>query len=239
MTSPPLWYKSCSASHAQIDIVTWTRIVLIKPKFDEWQDGRNAARYEQAEKTDMTRVPNPRFDLLEVDRYAFGSLQFSRGCPLQSEFCDITVNFGSRPRLKTSAQAIAELDAIRRTGRRIVFIVDDNFIGNKKAIFESDDTGVFDRQIDFIQQARIPFAMTGLLHAIPNTPLYERVLAEGRLDLVDRLEFVTNIRPLQMSPEELRDGYLRVMAHLFDPLFLRSKSRRRLTASDPDKKGLE
>ena len=97
-------------------------------------DGRHATRYEQAEKTDMTQVPVPRFDLLKMERYAFGSLQFSRGCPFQCEFCDIIVTFGRRPRLKTGAQVIAELDAIRRTGQRIVFIVDDNLIGNKKAI---------------------------------------------------------------------------------------------------------
>jgi len=83
--------------------------------------------------------------------------------------------------------------------------------------FDSDDVGIFDRQAAFIQQARIPFAMTGLLHAIPKTPLYQRVLAEGRLDLSDRPEFVTNIRPLKMTPEELRDGYLQVMNELFDP----------------------
>jgi hypothetical protein len=59
--------------------------------------------------------------------------------------------------------------------------------------------------------------MTGLLHAIPKTPLDEPVLAEGRLDLPDRPEFVTNIRPLKMSPEELRDAYLRVMTELYDP----------------------
>jgi hypothetical protein len=83
--------------------------------------------------------------------------------------------------------------------------------------FDSDDAGIFDRQVEFIQRARIPFAMTGLLHAIPKTPLYQRVLAEGRLDPSDRPEFVTNIRPLKMSPEELRDGYLRVMTELYDP----------------------
>ena len=63
-----------------------------------------------------------------------GSLQFSRGCPFQCEFCDIIVTFGRRPRIKTSAQVLAELEAIRKTGQRIVFIVDDNLIGNKKAI---------------------------------------------------------------------------------------------------------
>ena len=100
----------------------------------EWADGRHAARYEQAERTDMTRVPASRFDLLKMDRYMFGSLQFSRGCPFQCEFCDIIVTFGRRPRLKTGAQVVAELEALLAQGTRIVFIVDDNLIGNKKAV---------------------------------------------------------------------------------------------------------
>src|SRR5262245_39333587 len=86
---------------------TWPRFL------EEWQQGRHGPRYEQAEKTDMTRVPVPRFDLLKTRHYLFGSLQFSRGCPFQCEFCDIIVTFGRRPRLKTSAQVLAELDALR------------------------------------------------------------------------------------------------------------------------------
>src|SRR5207253_1746316 len=58
----------------------------------------------------------------------------SRGCPFQCEFCDIIVTFGRRPRLKTSAQMIAELEALRAQKVRIAFIVDDNLIGNKKAV---------------------------------------------------------------------------------------------------------
>ena len=61
----------------------------------------------------MTKVPTPRFDLLKMRHYLFGSLQFSRGCPFQCEFCDIIVTFGRRPRIKTSAQVIAELEALR------------------------------------------------------------------------------------------------------------------------------
>ena len=109
---------------------TWPRFL------DEWRQGLHQLRYEQAEKTDMTKVPTPRFDLLKMRHYAFGSLQFSRGCPFQCEFCDIIVTFGRRPRIKTSAQVIAELEAICKSGMDIVFIVDDNLIGNKKAIKE-------------------------------------------------------------------------------------------------------
>jgi radical SAM superfamily enzyme YgiQ (UPF0313 family) len=100
----------------------------------DWESGNTRARYEQAEKSDMSRVPAPRLDLLKADRYAFGNLQFSRGCPFQCEFCDIIVVFGRRPRLKASEQIIAELEGILAQRLQNVFIVDDNLIGNKKAI---------------------------------------------------------------------------------------------------------
>lgn len=89
-------------------------------------------RYEQPQPTDMLTVPRPRFDLLKVDRYASGALQYSRGCPFQCEFCDIIVIYGRRPRVKDPDQLIAELDDMRRAGFHSAFIVDDNFIGNKK-----------------------------------------------------------------------------------------------------------
>ncbi len=105
------------------------------PQFlTEWKEGRHRSRYEQAHKTDMTTVPKPRLDLLKADRYVVGSMQISRGCPFTCEFCDIIVMFGRRPRLKTSAQVIAELEGMRAAGKRDVFVVDDNLIGNKKAI---------------------------------------------------------------------------------------------------------
>ncbi|MBS0209845.1 MAG: B12-binding domain-containing radical SAM protein [Planctomycetes bacterium] len=105
------------------------------PKFlADWQQGRHQERYEQLEKTDMTRVPTPRFDLLKNEHYAFGSLQFSRGCPFQCEFCDIIVTFGRRPRLKTAPQIRRELDALLAQKMDLALIVDDNLIGNKQAI---------------------------------------------------------------------------------------------------------
>jgi radical SAM superfamily enzyme YgiQ (UPF0313 family) len=100
----------------------------------EWQAGSHQARYEQAEKTDMSKVPCPRYDLLPASHYLFGTMQFSRGCPFQCEFCDIIVTFGRRPRLKTTPQVITELEALRRAGLDVTFIVDDNLIGNKKAV---------------------------------------------------------------------------------------------------------
>jgi radical SAM superfamily enzyme YgiQ (UPF0313 family) len=277
----------------------------------EWAQGLHQLRYEQLEKTDMSTVPTPRFDLLKTRHYAFGSLQFSRGCPFQCEFCDIIVTFGRRPRIKTAKQVIAELESLRATGLDTAFIVDDNLIGNKAAIkevlrevvvwqkrhrypfrlfteasidladdaelmqimvdanffavfigiespnedslretkkyqnvrqggtllekvhriqkvgmevwcgmimgFDSDDTNIFDRQIEFVQQARISFSMSGMLSAIPKTPLYDRLREAGRLDSSDAPECGTNVIPLQMTSEQLRDGYLRVLTAQYDP----------------------
>ncbi len=86
-------------------------------------------------KPDVTQTPVPRFDLLEFDAYAEMSVQFSRGCPFQCEFCDIIVLYGRKPRTKNPGQLLAELDRLHELGwRRSIFMVDDNFIGNKRNV---------------------------------------------------------------------------------------------------------
>lgn len=87
------------------------------------------------EKPDVTSTPVPRYDLLELDAYDSMSVQFSRGCPFQCEFCDIIVLYGRKPRTKTPEQLLAELDRLYELGwRRAIFMVDDNFIGNKRNV---------------------------------------------------------------------------------------------------------
>ena len=318
---------------------TWPRFLT------EWREGRHARRYEQAEKTDMTTVPVPRFDLLNMRDYLMGSIQFTRGCPFTCEFCDIIVVFGRKPRIKTSRQILAEIEALLASGKDTAFIVDDNLIGNKKVIkgvlrdlvawqrerdypmtfvteasidladdpeliqlmvdanirvvfigietpneaalietkklqnvrkngtmlekvhaiqrgglevwsgmilgFDNDDETIFDAQRAFIKESRIVNSMVGMLAAIPKTPLYTRLSQEGRLDPADPSEFGTNVIPLRLSREALRDGYIAVLHDLYqadayfdrlDALFLhggvglertrmeylRSKPRRRL-----------
>jgi len=101
---------------------------------------RGGARrvYASAVFPDLHQTPAPMWELADLRRYATASLQFSRGCPFDCEFCNITSMFGHRPRTKTTAQVIAELDNLARLGwRGSVFIVDDNFIGNKR--FLKDD----------------------------------------------------------------------------------------------------
>jgi radical SAM superfamily enzyme YgiQ (UPF0313 family) len=105
------------------------------PQFlEDWKAGKASRRYEQQNKTDMSLVPVPRLELLKMNRYFLGSVQFSRGCPFVCEFCDIIVMFCRRPRLKTPHQVIDELEKLRAHNQVSVFIVDDNLIGNKKAI---------------------------------------------------------------------------------------------------------
>jgi len=88
--------------------------------------------YIPAVRPEITRTPIPRWDLLDLRAYVTMSVQFSRGCPFDCEFCDIIVMNGRVPRTKTPGQLIAELDALRLRGwNDSVFIVDDNFIGNK------------------------------------------------------------------------------------------------------------
>lgn len=286
---------------------TWPQFI------NDWQAGRKyETRYVQENKTDMSTLPTPRLDLLKAKEYMFGSMQISRGCPFTCEFCDIIVTFGRRPRLKESAQVLRELDTMVEAGFQIVFVVDDNFIGNKKAIkpiiqdmidwqeanaypltlfteasldlaedpelmemmgkanfqsvfvgiespneealketkklqnvrprdgtiydrirriqdaglevwcgmilgFDNDDKSSFHTMPDFLHETRIGNALIGILYAIPTTPLYARLKKDGRLNnMEDTKRFGTNVVPVGMSREELRDGFVKVMTDVYD-----------------------
>ncbi len=101
-----------------------------------WEKGERAGVF-QAEKftIDVTKTPIPRFDLLKFDQYLYIGVQYSRGCPFTCEFCDIIELYGRVPRAKTHEQMLAELDRLYELGYRgHVDFVDDNLIGNKKAV---------------------------------------------------------------------------------------------------------
>lgn len=87
--------------------------------------------YVYTDKPDVTVTPKPRYDLLNMKAYTAMSVQFSRGCPFQCEFCDIIVLYGRKPRTKPPQQLISELECMHKAGwQGEVFLVDDNFIGN-------------------------------------------------------------------------------------------------------------
>jgi len=273
----------------------------------------NAQRVYTAngEKPDVTHTPVPRFDLLDKDAYAHMCIQFSRGCPFACEFCDITTLYGKKPRTKLPKQITDELQAVYDLGfRGEVFLVDDNFIGNKKNVklmlpelvkwmkehdypfwlyteaslnlsdddellqlmcdagfhavfvgiespsmeslretqkyqniqgnmldkvhhiqkfgievmagfilgFDSDTDDIFQRQIEFINRARIPMAMVGTLNAMPSTQLWQRLKEEGRLrddfsgDNLAVPNFETKIPTLTLIR-----GYREVLSTLYSP----------------------
>jgi radical SAM superfamily enzyme YgiQ (UPF0313 family) len=95
-------------------------------------------RFETTERLPLSDFPIPAYHLVRLDRYLIGSLQFSSGCPYRCEFCDIPALYGRQPRLKAPEQITAELDAMlaQRGHPPVVYFVDDNFIGNRKAARE-------------------------------------------------------------------------------------------------------
>ncbi len=268
--------------------------------------------YRHDDRPDVTRTPAPRWDLISLKPYALMPVQFSRGCPFNCEFCDIIVMNGRVPRLKTPAQMIRELDGLIEAGwSGPVFIVDDNFIGNKARVkvllreliawqqrrgyavqftteaslnladdpellslmvragfkkvfigletpqedsllecakvqnagrdmlaavktiqkagmevmggfivgFDSDQPGIFERQIRFIQEAGVVTAMVGLLMALPGTRLFSRLRSEGRL-LQDatgnNMDGVLNFVP-KLNREVLLEGYRSLVKRLYTP----------------------
>ncbi|HXJ36905.1 MAG TPA: radical SAM protein [Candidatus Eisenbacteria bacterium] len=282
----------------------------------DYAEGTWQAEYRPADKPELTSSPMPRFELLKVDRYHALTIQFARGCPFSCEFCDIIVVYGRRPRAKTVGQVMAEIEECHRLGAKQVFLVDDNFIGNKKLAkellraiaawseahdhpihfntevtlnvaqddellallhaahfttvfigiespraasltetkktqnlrgnlvesvrrvqsygiqvqagmivgFDHDDATIFEEQLSFIQDARIPVSMTGMLQAMPKTPLHARVAQEQRLvGETEGDQFVlSNILPKAMTRLELYRGYRELITRLYEfPTFRR------------------
>jgi radical SAM superfamily enzyme YgiQ (UPF0313 family) len=294
----------------KVDVVFVDEAEYTWPQFlKDYAAGEWKAEYRQHEKPSMHDSPLPRFDLLKIDRYRAMTIQFARGCPFNCEFCDIIVIYGRKPRTKTVAQVMAEVLEIHRLGVENVFVVDDNFIGNKPEAkqllhaladwqeangypiefltevtlniaqdeellklmrqanfsnifigiespraaslqethktqnlrenlldavhriqragidvmagmivgFDHDDLSIFDEQFRFIQDARIPISMTGMLQAIPKTPLYQRLKEAGRLiaeSVGDQFVF-TNIIPGGMSRVQLYEGYKKLLERLY------------------------
>ncbi|HEY0797269.1 MAG TPA: B12-binding domain-containing radical SAM protein [Acidisarcina sp.] len=109
---------------------------IIEKFVEAWRDGATQGVFEGVRfQVDVTKTPVPRFDLIDLSHYLAMTVQFSRGCPFQCEFCDIIELYGRVPRAKANEQILNELDALYFLGwRGPVDFIDDNFIGNKKAV---------------------------------------------------------------------------------------------------------
>ncbi|MCX7816758.1 MAG: B12-binding domain-containing radical SAM protein [Syntrophales bacterium] len=104
---------------------------------EDLRAGRAKKIYKTDDLADITRTPVPRYDIAEMRKYASMCIQYSRGCPFDCEFCEITFLFGRRPRTKEGRQIINELEFLYKLGwRGSVFFVDDNFVGNRRKLKE-------------------------------------------------------------------------------------------------------
>ncbi len=109
--------------------------ITLPPFLSDLEQGKPKRIYQTEEYADITQTPVPMWELIDHKQYDSLSLQFTRGCPFNCDFCNVTALLGHRMRLKTTGQLIAELDKIYDLGwRRGIFIVDDNFIGNKRIL---------------------------------------------------------------------------------------------------------
>jgi len=126
------------ADFDDVDHFVLNEAELTLPRFlDDLDRGCPKRLYTTTDFADIRQSPTPRWDLAELSRYASMSIQYSRGCPYDCEFCNVTTLFGHNWRTKTTAQVIAELDGLHAAGwRRGVFFVDDNLIGNRRALKE-------------------------------------------------------------------------------------------------------
>jgi radical SAM superfamily enzyme YgiQ (UPF0313 family) len=120
----------------EVDHFVLNEAELTLPLFlEDLANGRAQHIYATTEYPDILQTPTPLWQLVNLKNYDTFSIQFSRGCPFSCDFCNVTALLGHRPRTKTSAQIIAELDSLYALGwRKSIFFVDDNFIGNKKQI---------------------------------------------------------------------------------------------------------
>jgi len=109
--------------------------LTLPPFLADLADGRAQHVYTTTDFPDICQTPVPLWRLADLKHYNTVSIQFSRGCPFSCDFCNVTALLGHRPRTKTAAQIIAELDSLYALGwRKGVFFVDDNFIGNRKQL---------------------------------------------------------------------------------------------------------
>lgn len=127
------------------------------PRFlADLEKGCAAPLYQSDERPDISRSPVPMWELVNINKYAAASLQYSRGCPHDCEFCDIVLLNGRVPRTKGADQLLREMDAIYKLGwRDSLFVVDDNFIGNKNRL----KTEILPAVIGWMKEHNYPFPM--------------------------------------------------------------------------------
>jgi radical SAM superfamily enzyme YgiQ (UPF0313 family) len=151
--------------------------ITLSPFLADLEKGCAERKYESSEFCDVRETPAPMWELADLKRYAAMSVQFSRGCPFNCDFCNVTALFGHRARIKTVEQIIAELDGLYNLGwRGQIFFVDDNFIGNKRYL----KTQLLPRLAEWQKDKRgIPFNTEASINLADDKVLMEMMIEAG------------------------------------------------------------
>ncbi len=150
-------FTSVPEEFNDVDHLVLNEAEITLPRFlDDLRQGKAQHIYTSPQWADLAATPVPRFDLLDKRKYASMNIQYSRGCPFDCDFCNITVLYGRVPRTKGVEQVLAEFDALYTQGwRGGVFIVDDNFIGNKGKLKKE----ILPAIIEWMEKRKHPFTL--------------------------------------------------------------------------------
>jgi radical SAM superfamily enzyme YgiQ (UPF0313 family) len=148
-------FTSIPEQYVHVDHLVLKEAEITLPLFiKDVQKGSPRKVYNTHEKADLKQTPIPSWNLVKMKKYAMMCVQYSRGCPFNCDFCDVTTLFGHRIRTKTTEQVLEELEALYSNGwRDEVFFVDDNFIGNKKLL----KTELLPAVIEWMKAKHYPF----------------------------------------------------------------------------------
>lgn len=176
-------FTSAHAAFPGVNHFVLNEAELTLPEFlRDFELGCARRVYATTEFADLGQSPVPRWDLVDLQRYGSMALQYSRGCPFDCEFCDVTAKFGHKPRTKSASQVIGELDALYAAGwRGAVFFVDDNLIGNKRALKSDLLPALIPWQRR--RRRRFPFYTEASINLADDEPLM-RLMVEAGFDTV-------------------------------------------------------
>jgi radical SAM superfamily enzyme YgiQ (UPF0313 family) len=149
-------FTSLPEEYVHVDHLVLKEAELTLPLFiQDLQNGCPRKVYNTHEKAEMHQSPIPLWNLVKMKKYAMMCIQYSRGCPFDCDFCDVTTLFGHKIRMKTTDQVLEELEALYALGwRDEVFFVDDNFIGNKNRLKKE----LLPAIINWMEERRHPFS---------------------------------------------------------------------------------